>query len=193
MITKFRFNFINSFLLPFSLALIFALPLHAQEVYLCVWRNPERTMTKIFPAAVDYRTVDKPIGADTRKKIETQIGTSLLPGQRDNFQYFEMLASDGKVIGYIIAGSQKGTFGAIEFVFGLDLAYQIKDIYIQRSREKENGFKDPIFLGKFKGVSAKEPTKLDEKFPTSSLNELGKMAIVGGIKKELTTFMSTVF
>ncbi|HPQ42005.1 MAG TPA: hypothetical protein PLV45_16675, partial [bacterium] len=92
----------------------------AQEVYLCVWRNPERTMTRVFPDADDYKTVTLDISDADRAAIEAELGFSLLPGQEKQFVFYDMLNKDGGSIGTIIAASQKGEYGIVEFVFGLD-------------------------------------------------------------------------
>jgi hypothetical protein len=55
----------------------------AQEVYICVWRNPERMMTRIFPEVKDYKTISKAISPQKLKIIEKRLGSRLLPGQRD--------------------------------------------------------------------------------------------------------------
>jgi len=66
------------------------IPAIAQDVYLCVWRNPERTMTKLFPGAEGYLTVDIAISDEQREEIESRLGFELLPGQQDRFLYFTM-------------------------------------------------------------------------------------------------------
>jgi len=95
-------------------------------------------MTKIFPDAWDYKTVNHALTPQEREAIEAKVGFTLLPGQRDQFQYFEMIGEDGKRIGTIIAASQKGEFGAIEFVFGMDTLRAAKYFYCKnRSQNPE--------------------------------------------------------
>ena len=98
-------------------------------------------MTRLFPDAKDYKTKTEKISAEKLSVIEKRIGTKVLSGQRKQFQYFEMLNKDGSVIGYTLAITQKGQYGAIEFVFGLDKDYSLINLYIQRSRERNNEFK----------------------------------------------------
>jgi hypothetical protein len=180
-ITRSCFSFIVCFLIIFNV-----LPVTAQDVYLCVWRNPERTMTRIFPDARDYRTVNAGITPDQRKVIEKIVGYELLPGQQDQFQYFEMMDQNGQVIGTIIPSTQKGEFGAVEFVFGMDTDLRIADIYIQRARERDQFFKERDFLDLFVGRSVQEKMSLDQLYngnPTP-----GTRAVVTGLIKAMVAY-----
>ncbi|MBD3315158.1 MAG: hypothetical protein GF344_05180, partial [Chitinivibrionales bacterium] len=75
-------------------------------------------MTKIFPDAKDYLTVNEKISPQQLTTIEKKLGYEVLPGQRDVFQYFTMTGENGDPIGAIIAVTQKGEYGAVEVVFG---------------------------------------------------------------------------
>ena len=180
-----RFRFIVCFL-----GLISAIPAAAQDVYLCVWRNPERTMTRIFPDARDYKTVSAPISGNQRKIIEQRLGFGLLPGQQDLFQYFEMTGDTGGVIGTIIAASQKGEYGAVEFVFGLDNSGVIKDIYVQRARERSQSFKDRAFLDLFVGRSLSNCADFTGLY--SGEASPGVTAVIRGLVKELVCYETLV-
>lgn len=175
-------------LIMFSIVLFSFLQVKSfsQEVYLCVWRNPERTMTRIFKEANDYRTITKKISPEQLEIIEKRLGSKLLPGQRETYQYYEMLDSTGAVLGYTIAASQKGEYGAIEFVFGLDINKNIKGIYIQRARERDKEFKKEEFLKQFVGIGVKEIDKLEEIIKAKKT--VGTSAVLLGIRKELITF-----
>ena len=158
----------------------------AQEVYVCVWRNPERTMTRLFPEAKDYRTVTVRLTPDALARIEKRAGAVLLPGQREQYQYFEMLAGDGKVIGHTQAMTQKGEFGAIEFVFGMDLQGRINGLYIQRQRERDKGFREEAFLAKFHGISVADADALGD--PAGDAGSIGTRAVTLGVRKALIEF-----
>lgn len=143
-------------------------------------------MTRLFPEAKDYRTVTVPIPAVTLARIEKRAGAALLPGQRDQYQYFEMLDRDGKVIGHTQAMTQKGEYGAIEFVFGMDLQRRINGLYIQRQRERDRDFRDEAFLSKFHGVS---PTNADLLAnPAGGTGSSGTRAVTLGVRKALIEF-----
>ncbi len=173
---KYLFKFTTLIAIIFSSAEI----AYAEESYMCIWRNPERTMVRIFPDAMDYKTVTKKISSENLKKIEDRAG-KLLPGQREVFQYYE-LTGNSTSLGYIFASTQKGEYGAIEFIFGLDKESKITAIYIQRSRERDKEFKKKEFLSQFVGKNLKDIENLKFKSTT------GTQAVMSGIKKELATF-----
>jgi hypothetical protein len=172
---------ISSFLSIFS-----AFGVAAQDVYLCVWRNPERTMTRIFPGANDYATENVAVTADKLAIIEKRLGHELLPGQREQFQYFRMTGAGGTAIGTIIAASQKGEFGAIEFVMGFDAAGVIKGLYVQRSRERDQTFKDRAFLDLFSGKNIAEIDKIAAAY--TGKRTPGTDAVIRGLKKEIVAY-----
>lgn len=158
----------------------------AQEVYVCVWRNPERTMTRLFPEARDYKTVTVSISTGVLARIEKRAGAAMLPGQREQYQYFEMLDGDGKVTGYTQAMTQKGEFGAIEFVFGMDLQHRVTGIYIQRQRERDKTFRDESFLAKFSGLSVEGADAFAD--PMGVDGTVGTRAVTLGVRKALIEF-----
>ncbi len=143
-------------------------------------------MTRIFPDARDYRTVNVRITPDQRKTIEKMVGYELLPGQQDQFQYFEMIDQNGRVIGTIIPSTQKGEFGAVEFVFGMGTDLKIEDIYIQRARERDRFFKDRAFLDLFVGRSIHEKMSFDQLY-TDDLTP-GTTAVVTGLTKAMVAY-----
>lgn len=162
------------------------MPAFAQEKFICVWRNPERTMTRLFPKAKDYKTKTVDISAKKLTLIEKRLGSEVLAGQRTQFQYFEMLDAGGVVIGYTFAVTQKGEFGAIEFVFGLSATHEISGIYIQRARERNRQFKEASFLETFVGKKVKSVDALVD--PLGEKGNIGTMALINGVRKELIAF-----
>ena len=167
---------------------ILAAEVFSQESYVCVWRNPEVTMRRIFRQAKDYRTVTLKISPEQLKAIEKQLGQELLPGQRDIFQYYEMVDSSSAVIGYIIAASQKGTYGAIEFVFGLDTDLKINGIYIQRARERDREFKKKEFLNSFLGKGTEDIIEIKIGEDIKVKETAGTLSVLNGIRKELIAY-----
>ncbi|MBM3307860.1 MAG: hypothetical protein FJY74_06005 [Candidatus Eisenbacteria bacterium] len=143
-------------------------------------------MTRIFPNARDYVSVNARISAAQRKEIESRLGFELLPGQQDLFQYFTMTGENGEVVGTIIPVSQKGGFGAIELVFGLDNDLVIKNLYVQRSREKDQRFKERAFLDLFVNRKLSEALTLDRLYKGEATP--GTSAVIRGLKKELVAY-----
>ncbi len=178
---RWRYSSIGCLLLIFS-----ALGVFAQDVYLCVWRNPERTMTKIFPEARDYISANQKISPSQLEEIEKRIGTKVLPGQRDVFLYFNMTGDNGEHVGTIIAVTQKGEFGAVEFVFGLDPAGVIEDLYVQRARERDQRFKKRDFLDLFVGQNVRGASNLEKTYQGAKTP--GTTAIIEGLEKALTAY-----
>lgn len=170
----------------FFLACINIMGLVAQDVYLCVWRNPERTMTKIFPEARDYRTHNVSIDKTQLKALEDTLGFEILPGQRESFQYFEMIGESDQRIGTIIAASQKGEYGAIEFVVGFDNNNVINGLYIQRSRERNRSFKDRKFLDLFLGKKIIPISDVAGAYEGESSH--GTRAVIEGMLKEFAAY-----
>lgn len=183
---NFPFKYIGFLVGLFSLILINSVS--AQEIFICVWRNPERTMTRIFPEARDYKTITKEISIKNRDIIEGKLGSQLLPGQRDTFQYYELLDAKGNILGYVIAPAQRGEFGVIEFVFGLDRDRRINSIYIQRARERDREFRKEEFLKQFIGKSVADVDKMKISKDILAKETVGTAAVVLGIRKELITF-----
>ncbi len=147
-------------------------------------------MTRIFPEAKDYVTVNLKISPTECEAIEKELGFKLLPGQRDRYQYFQMTGEGGKHIGIIIAASQKGVFGAIEFVVGFDTTGTLKDIYIQRSRERDQSFKERSFLDQFKNIRMEDVQKFKNEYKVPLIK--GRLAVVDGILKEVVTYKKLV-
>lgn len=140
-------------------------------------------MTRIFPDAEDYRTITLDISDTDRTAIEAELGFSLLPGQEKQFLYYDMLDRDGGTIGTIIAASQKGEYGIVEFVFGLDTNKAIKDIYIQRARERDRTFKKREFLDLFLGLKVSEADTVSRRY--TGPESPGTEAVIRGITKEM--------
>ena len=140
-------------LLVFLALAVFAVPARAD---VCVWRDPERTMQKIFPAARDYKTITVKFTPENVAAIEKQLGARIdEPSQGGEFSFYDIIGAVGgkpHKIGTIIALAGKGEYGVIEVVIGVDGAGKILGAYIQRSRERvTKDLEAPPFLGQFKG------------------------------------------
>lgn len=128
----------------------------------CVWRDPDRAMARLFPAASDYKTVDVKIAADALARIEKRLGKALDPGERDDWIYYAITGPKGEFIGHVLTDAERGEYGAIELVLGVDPEGRTTAIYIQRARERDKGFKSKAFLGQFIGKTATDPVRFGE-------------------------------
>lgn len=126
----------------------------------CVWRDPDRAMSRLFPAARDYKTVDVKIGADALARIEKRLGKPLDPGERDSWIYYAITGKKGEMIGHVLTDAERGEYGAIELVMGVDPAGKTTSIYVQRSRERDKVFKSKDFLARFIGKTVADPVSL---------------------------------
>lgn len=121
----------------------------------CVWRDPERTMQKIFPQAQDYKTITVHMTPEKIKAIEEVLGVPLDDSEKVEFNFYDIIGSrDGKPekLGTVIALAGKGEYGVIEVVIGVDGAGTIMGAYIQRSRERvTKALQADAFLTQFIG------------------------------------------
>jgi hypothetical protein len=123
----------------------------------CVWRDPERSMLKLFPEARDYRTVTRKLDAAAIARIEQLIGEPLEPGEKMEFNFYEITGA-GRSLGWAMALAGMGEYGVIEAVVGLEPDHRIRGVYLQRVRErKAEALKSPVFLDQFKGKRARDP------------------------------------
>lgn len=143
-------------------------------------------MGRIFPSAHDYRTMTVNISNEDLANIEEIIGTEVLPGQREQFQYYQMTNREGETLGYIIAVTQRGQYGAVEFVFGLNTDHTIRDLYIQRTRERDRSFREREFLELFVGIDIHNIDHLSSIYKGPSTP--GTDAVINGLIKALTSF-----
>lgn len=152
----------------------------------CVWRDPDKTMTRLFPEAHDYRTVDVKISPEQLARIEKRLGRALTQDESTDWTYYVLVASDGKPIGIVSADSEKGEYGAIEIVMGLDPEGRARGVYIQRSRErKASDLAAPAFLNQFSGKRASDPLELGGAVKAVDGAEVASLEIAYGVHKML--------
>lgn len=152
----------------------------------CVWRDPEQTMTKIFPEAKDYRTVDVRLTPALQARIESAIGRKLTAGEADSWTYYTLIGAGGKPVGTVLADAEKGEYGVIEMVMGIDLSGKIRQLYIQRSRErKAKELASLAFLRQFDGKTVADPFEVGRTVAPVEGADLASKEIAFGVKKML--------
>ena len=118
----------------------------------CAWRDPERTMQRLFPAAHDYKTITKKMTPERIQAVETLLGAKLDPSEKIEFNYYEITGPGAQRVGTIVALAGKGEYGVIEVVTGVDTNGRVIGAYIQRSRERATKLlEQERFLSQFKG------------------------------------------
>lgn len=126
----------------------------------CVWRDPERTMQKIFPQARDYETIERKISGGKLGSIENRLGKPLDPGEREDWIFYKIRGNKGDTLGFVLTDAEKGEYGAIEVVMGIAPEGKVTDVYIQRARERDNEFKSRGFLSQFIGKTKEDPIRV---------------------------------
>ena len=125
-----RYRRITFFLAGISL-LAGSIPAIAQDVYLCVWRNPERTMKKLFPDAEGYLTA----AIEQYRAYETAVA-SLPDEARSHWELETLLAINGGRAGKPISVAYEKLGRYQEAADGLIDAY--------RDREPDPGTREHL-------------------------------------------------
>ena len=150
----------------------------------CVWRDPERTMQRIFPAARDYKTITTKMTPDRIAAIEKAIGMPLDDSEKREFDRYEITGDGGGQLGTILALAGRGEYGAIEVVIGVNPTGRIVGTYIQRTRERvSRALQAPEFLNQFAGKTKNDG--LDSIKPASPDAEAASRVVAFVIKKML--------
>lgn len=159
------------------------IPLRAD---VCVWRDPERSMTQIFPAAKSYQSLERKLSAEQRARIEQRLGQALDPSERDVWASYRILGDGGKELGRIIACAEKGAYGVIEMVMGVSPEGKVVALSIQRSRERVMPqLRSPDFLRQFQGKTVRDPLRMGQDLHGIPGGEEATAAVALGLRKML--------
>ena len=162
----------------------------------CVWRDPERTMQRIFPAARDYKTVTVKITADKASAIEKVLGAKLDESEKGEFNFYEIVGLvQGKPqkLGTLIALAGTGEYGVIEVVIGVDPNGRIVGSYIQRSRERvTHALESPDFLIQFKGKSKDDPFDVGSAVKPAAGDALEASRTIAFVIKKMLVFRAVL-
>lgn len=184
---SFTLNSANSFNRLCLIALSLWLLTTSLRADVCVWRDPERTMQRIFPRAHDYKTITVNMAGKV-PAIEKQLGAKMDESEKGEFNYYEIIG-DGQKIGTIMALAGKGEYGVIEVVIGLDGSGKIVGAYIQRSRERvTKALESPEFLNQFAGKTKTSGLDGKEIKPASPDAEAASHIVTFAIKKMLVFY-----
>lgn len=156
----------------------------------CVWRDPERTMQKIFPQAHDYKTVTVRMTPEKIAAIERAVGSKLDDSEKGEFNFYDIMGG-GKShkIGTIIALAGNGEYGVIEVVIGVDGKGKIIGAYIQRSRERATkSLQSPRFLGQFNGKTKEDGFEFGKDIKPASADAEASSKVVAFIVKKMLVF-----
>lgn len=152
----------------------------------CVWRDPERTMQKIFPQARDYETIERKISGEKARVIENHLGKPLDPGERHDWIFYKIRGNKGETLGYVLTDAEKGEYGAIEIVMGITPDGEVIGVYIQRARERDRGFKSKEFLDQFVGKTKENQIRIGKDIKAESSLPVEQAAFA--VRKMLVMF-----
>lgn len=181
----------NSQLWRFVALLAFALfAITSARADVCVWRDPERTMQKIFPAAGDYKTVTAKMTPERIAAIEKGVGTPLDESEKREFDRYEIFGANAQKMGTVLALAGKGEYGTIEIVMGVDAGGKIVGVYIQRSRERvTKALQSPDFLKQFAGKTRNDGFEVGKDIkPASPDAEAASRVVAFVVKKMLVIY-----
>lgn len=191
-----QLNSISSLAIGFSAPLLVALALWLSAAPLradvCVWRDPQRTMQKLFPQARDYKTRTLRMTPERIAAIEKAIGTKLEDTERKEFDLYEITGqSDGKPqkLGTVLALAGKGEYGTIEVVIGVDGASKLVGAYIQRTRERASkALQSPEFLNQFAGKTKNDGFDVGKNIKPASADAENASRVVAFVVKKMLVF-----
>ena len=191
-----RHKSISSSAIAFSARLLVLLalwlPTASLRADVCVWRDPERTMQKLFPQARDYKTRTLKMTPERIAAIERAIGTKLEDTERKEFDLYEITGSqDGKPqkLGTVLALAGKGEYGTIEVVVGVDGAGKLVGAYIQRTRERvSKALQSPEFLNQFAGKAKTDGFDMGKDLKPASPDAEAASRVVAFVVKKMLVF-----
>jgi len=158
----------------------------------CVWRDPERTMQKLFPQSRDYKTRTEKMTPERIAAIEKALGARLEDTERKEFDLYEITGSvDGKPqkVGMVLALAGKGEYGAIEIVIGVDGGGKLVGVYIQRSRERvTSALRSPDFLKQFAGKTKQDEFDVGKDIKPASPDAEAASRVVAFVVKKMLVF-----
>ncbi len=192
-----RFRFITSSadisrrLLPaLGALLVFAAPAFAD---VCVWRDPERTMQKLFPAARGYRTTTVKFDAGKVRAVEQALGGRFDEASAGEFNFYDIMGvvqGKPRKLGTLMALAGKGDYGVIEVVIGVDTNGKIVGAYIQRSRERvTRALQSPAFLSQFNGKTTRDEFQVGPSLkPAAADAETASRTVAQVIRKMMVLY-----
>lgn len=153
----------------------------------CIWRNPDKDIKKIFPKATSYKSIIRRYNKRQKEIIERLIKKELDPDETE-FTFYHIYMNKKK-IGSVLTHTEKGQYGAIEVVIGLDSLNRVQKVLIQRDREiKSKELRDENFLNQFIGKSYKDTIEINKTIKPVKGAEKASEAVSFSVKKMLIVY-----
>lgn len=185
-------NSATGFNLPLLVALALWLSAASLRADVCVWRDPERTMQKLFPQARDYKTRTIKMTPERMAAIEKAIGVPLEDTERKEFDLYEitgLVDSKPQKLGMVLALAGKGEYGTIEVVIGVGGSGKLIGAYIQRTRERASkALQAPEFLNQFAGKTKNDGFDVGKAIKPASPDAEAASRVVAFVIKKMLVF-----
>ncbi|MEO0113823.1 MAG: hypothetical protein ABIK80_07710 [candidate division WOR-3 bacterium] len=153
----------------------------------CIWRNPDKDIKKIFPKATGYKSIIRRYDKKEKEKIKKFINKELDPDETE-FTFYQIFLGK-KRIGTVLTHTEKGQYGAIEVVIGLDTLNRVQKVLIQRDREiKSKELRSENFLNQFTGKSFQDTIEINKTIKPIKGAEKASKAIAFSVKKMLIVY-----
>lgn len=154
---------------------------------ICVWRNPDKDIKKLFPKATSYKSIIRRYNKEEKEKIEKLINKELDPDETE-FTFYQIFMNK-KRIGTVLTHTEKGQYGAIEVVIGLDSLNKVQKVLIQREREiKSEELRSEKFLNQFINKSFKDTIEINKTIKPIKGAEKASKAVAFSVKKMLIVY-----
>ena len=154
---------------------------------ICPWREPQRDLKTLFPAATQYVT-ETCILSQFMGAIQKRLSRPMTVDENPLRIY---RATDGRrAMGAILVKRVKGEHGAVELVTGIDPQGRVCGVLLQSQREPESVAQTiKNWLPHFVGRTARSPLSPGDDLPEVASEALATAnAIAEGVRSQLTVF-----
>ena len=156
---------------------------------LCVWKNPERDMVTLFPAAAKYVPQLVKYTPAQLPAIEKRLGAHLDPDETEVIVY-HIYAKGFVPLGTVLCNQTRGKFGAIHTVTGFDAGEKFVGVLVQKHGEPVEF--TAIFLQQFKGKTLSDPLAVGKDITPIDGYTRSCAAVAFSVKKSAAIFTVVV-
>lgn len=154
-------------------------PIGAQEVLLA----PEQALREMFPEGVRTAREVLPLAADTRARLEKQLGRRI---DEDSIDVTRVFDAKNALVGYAVVTEEIGKYRPITFMVGVTPRLTVRDVSVLAYRESRGGeVKRKRFLSQYRGKSTKDPIDVDRDIINISGATISVRSLNAGVKRVL--------
>jgi hypothetical protein len=159
----------------------------AEPSPVCPWRQPERDLFALFPAATTC-VLETRVVTSLTAEIQKQLGRLMHPDE--NPLRIHRVTHHGQTAGSVLVTRVKGEHGGIEIVMGVETNGSIRRVLVQSQREPAEvatAITNAAWLGSFTGKNARSPLRVGADLPpVPEAARLSAEAIATGVRDQLT-------